>query len=361
MFIGIQEEYQFNRERIMNRIKSILAGIFIALLVAACGGGGGGGGGNVIGPLAGVEITADNAVDVTDAVLDTLDIVEGTNEGTGVLTGVAVSTDGDGFNYRDFALAQLDKFTLVKEQQFSSGVIGVELPPTPFFCNGIDDTDGTFTVSGEINDETFTVLSTGDVLSLVFDACNFEGIVFDGGLVMTVAAISDGFIIENPPSAFDMTLSLVMDNLSITDGLDTFTGDGDQTLMLSDDGFGNISATMSGTSLTATAGGETTTLSNYTYVMTVDSLLHYTLNMMGIMESTILGGTVDFITEVDFEGDGEGNPTVGTLLITSTFNDSTARLFALEDGINVQIDVDEDGDGIVDVFITDQTWADLEL
>jgi hypothetical protein len=339
--------------------KSMLAGVFTAVFVAACGGGGGSGGGGdstiASGAPTGVTITTDNAEAVSAEVVGTVGMVEGANTGTGLLTGVAVSTNGGSFNYADFSLAQLDRFAVLSEQALSSGVVGVVLPPTPEDCpNG-----GSVSISGTIDDATGTTLSPGDTLSLVFNDCNIEGTVFTGGFDLTIEAISPGFLLATPPSAFNLTFSLVLDGLSVTEAGETFSSSGDMTLALSDDGAGNMAATMSGTSLTATVAGETKTLSNYTYVLTEDALGHYTINIMGTLDSTILGGSVDFITEVDFEGDGEGNPTVGQLHMSSTFDDSQARVIALADGINVRIDVDTDGnDGYVQTM---STWAELEL
>ncbi|MGD2138126.1 MAG: hypothetical protein PVF08_07710, partial [Gammaproteobacteria bacterium] len=291
---------------------------------------------------------------VATEVVGTVDMVEGANTGTGLLTGVVVSASDGSFNYADFSLAQLDRFAVLSEQALSSGVVGVVLPATPEDCpNG-----GSVTVSGTIDDATGTTLSPGDSLSLVFNDCNIEGTLFTGGFDLTIEAISPDFLLQTPPEAFELTFKLVINDLSVTEAGETFSSNGDMTLALSDDGAGNIASTMSGTSLTATVAGETETLSNYTYVLTENSLAHYTIDITGTLDSTILGGSVDFITEVVFEGDGEDNPTVGTLHIYSTFDASQARVIALDE-TNVRIDVDTDGDdGYVQTFTT---WAELEL
>lgn len=347
----------------MNKGKSVLAGVLTGVLVTACGGGGSGGGDGTFtgGTPTGVSITTDNAEAITAEVMDTVGLVEGADTGTGLLTGVAVSTNDSSFNYTDFSLAQLDKFALVSEQALSSGIVGVvDLPPTEVLCVDGDPSKGSVTISGTIADDTGTMLSQGDTLTLVFNDCNIEGTVFNGGFDLIVNDISPGFLLATPPSAFDLDFSLTLDGFSVTEAGGAFSSSGDMTLALSDDGAGNTAATMSGTSLTISAGGETETLSNYTYVLTEDALAHYTINIMGTLDSTILGGSVDFTTPVDFEGDGIGDPTVGRLHMNSTFDDSQARAIALSDGVNVQIDVDADGDGGYEGHIS-TTWTDLEL
>lgn len=329
-----------------------IVSILMTGLLAACGGGGGGGDDS---PPVGVSITTANVEMVSAEVLDSVDVVEGISGGSVFITGVAVTANSAGFSYRDFTLQQLDRFSVVKQQQLSSGVVGIVIPATTEPCSG----GGTVTVSGNVADPLLDTLSAGDTLSLVFTDCNEAGVLLSGGLSMTINSISANF---DGMAPFDIDISVVMTNLSVTEGGSTLSSDGDMRLALEEDISGGYGATFSGKSVTVREGGQTETLSNYNYELTGNEVSgDYSIDLAGTLDSPVLGGSVMFVTIQTFAGNDFNNPddpTEGKLLMTSNFDDSKARLIAEPDGINVMIKVDADGDGVFeDTVMT--TWQTL--
>lgn len=341
----------------MKRLGIAIVSILTAGLLAACSGGGGGdGAGAVPPPVSGVSITTANAEAVSAEVANSVDLLEGPISGNALITGVSITADSGGFNYRDFVLAQLDKFSVVRQQQLSSGIVGVVIPATTEPCSG----GGTVTISGNVADTSLTTLSAGDTLSAAFTNCDEAGILISGGLDLTINTIS-AFYDGTPP--FDIDTSVIITGLSVTDAGITFSSDGDMRMALTEDASGNYDTSLSGNSLTANEGGQTDTLSSYNYVLTAnDSSGDYGIDIAGTIDSTILGGSVTFITVQTFVGNdflGAGDPTEGVLLMTSDFDSSQAKLTAQPDGVNVMIEVDAEGDGVFeDTVMT--TWATLD-
>ena len=93
----------------------------------------------------------------------------------------------------------------------------------------------------------------------------------------------------------------------------------------------------------------------------------YAIDLDGTLESRDIDGTVTFTTTqlgtAAFMGNefvGNGDPTSGTLRIQSNFGGlSQLWLNAQPDGVSVTLDVDIDGDDIIDTTIP-TTWAALE-
>jgi hypothetical protein len=338
----------------MKGMEKVIVSMLTAGLLVACGGGGGGDSDSPA-TLNGVTITTDNAELVSAEVLNSVDVVEGISSGSTLITGVSVTANGDGFNYRDFVLEQLNMLSVVRQQQLSSGVVGVVIPAASEPCSG----GGSVTVSGNVADPMLDTLSAGDTLLLLFNNCNEEGILLSGQLRLTINAVSTSFD-GNPP--FDIDISVVMTGLSVTDGGSTLSSDGDMRLALNEDISGNYGATFSGKSVTVSEGSQMETLSSYHYALTAnDSSGDYSIEIEGTLESTVLDGAVSFMTVQAFTGNdftGTGDPTQGILLMTSDFDGSQARLTAEADGSNVTIEVDADGDDdFEDSVMT--TWATL--
>jgi hypothetical protein len=337
----------------MKKMHLTIVSILMSGLLSACGGGGGGGGGDDAAPppASGVSITTANAEAVSIEVINTVDLLEGASSGSTLITGVSITANSDGFSYRDFVLTQLDKFTVVKQQQLSSGVVGVVIPAITEPCSG----GGTVTISGDVADPTLDTFTAGDTLSAAFDNCSEAGILASGSLDLIINTISVTFD--------DIDISVIMTGFSVTDAGITFSSDGDMRLALTEDTSGNFGATFSGNSLTVSEGGQTDTLSSYNYVLTGNDLSgDYSIDISGTINSTILGGSVTFVTVQPFAGNdfiGTGDPTEGVLLMTSDFDGSQARLTAQPDGINVMIEVDADGDGVYEGTVM-TTWATLD-
>ena len=170
----------------------------------------------------------------------------------------------------------------------------------------------------------------------------------------------------------DGAVTIVIQQLSLEGeiGLDTFTIqfsatfedfqsdelsiDGDISVLLVSDA-GGTDAQISGSSLEVSASGETLEMLNYAVtavedpealVETFDFTLDVTLGQL-IVETLVELRTLAFAE----------NPISGTLRILGA-DDASITIVALDE-VNVQLDVDTDGDGVTDVTIM-TTWDELD-
>jgi hypothetical protein len=169
-------------------------------------------------------------------------------------------------------------------------------------------------------------------------------------------------------SSYDLTppytlgVDVIFTSYSISADNLVITSDGDMSMLLSEDVADNMRLVYSGNSITTSDSGVVETLTSYRYDMEANDISgDYSLDMQGTINSTEIGGSVSFDTLTTFTGNdyvANSNPTAGVLLITGTDN-SQARVTAMSDGINVQIEIDADGDGLYETT-TMTTWTELE-
>jgi len=214
--------------------------------------------------------------------------------------------------------------------------------------------NGTVTFSGDIaNPET---LSVGDTYRTVYELCDDgAGEVIDGAIDFTVREFTGDIILTG---LYMLSMDAVVTNLQVVSGTDTITNNGDATVSLDTMQAPFIFAGVSGTSMTVDSNASSETLSNYSSSQTVDGALQslpFTLTASGTLDSTQLAGVVSYSTPVTFAGEGLDYPSSGALLVVG--QDSSARLTAV-DNVNVTIEIDSNGDGVVDATI-DTTWAAL--
>jgi hypothetical protein len=344
----------------MKKTGIMIVSMLATVLLAACGGGGGGGAPTVTPPPQGaITITTTNAELVSAVVIGSIDTLEGGSSGVGLITGVSVNQGGNGFDFSDFVVSQLGRFDVIRQQQLSSGIVGVAIGPVTELCSD----GGSVTISGNVTDTTGTFIYSGDTLSLDFNNCNELGTVFSGGLDLVINAVNpdpyDGVSLP-----YDLDISVVLRNLFLTEGGITLGSDGDMRLELSEDASGNHQEVLSGSFLVANLNGEAESLTNYNYDLSYNDFTgDYTIVISGSINSTILGGAVTFTTLTPFTGDDffatGDHPTAGELFMESDSDPSQAILTALSDGINILIEVDTDGNGIYEGMVP-TTWATLE-
>jgi hypothetical protein len=141
-------------------------------------------------------------------------------------------------------------------------------------------------------------------------------------------------------------------------GTDTSTNNGDATVSLDYTQSPFLEAGVSGSSMTIDSNSSSETLSNYASRQTIDAgvqELPYTMTAFGTLDTTELDGIVQYSTPVTFTGEGFDYPSSGSMLVEG--EDSSARLTAV-DNVDVTIEVDANGDGVIDDTIN-TTWADL--
>jgi hypothetical protein len=328
----------------------------LALGMAGCGGGGGGDGGGTttVVPTAAIPITPANAIDVASATLGATDILSdfdtGSIFGTASASGSSAAAPNKRLELADILSDQLKRLQALVPQTSTEVTAAVVLPPTTFDCL----VSGTLTVSGDIADPTLDVLTPGDVMTGTFNSCDDgDGVVVSGTLSMTVEAFSGDLLM--PP--YSVTVAFSLTNFALTESGETGTINGDGTLSEStpDDVF--FTTTMSGASLSFTdTTGDAGTVSDFTVTGTEDfNTLEYTVDSSGTLASVDLGGSVQYVTTTTFEGIADNYPFIGVMVVTG---DNSTETITVVDSINLTLEIDENGDGIVDQTIP-TTWDAL--
>jgi hypothetical protein len=341
----------------MKTAKSVLSILTLALIMflfAACGGGGGGDDGSVVPTTTtGVSITSSNAELIASKVFVSINTVQGVTQPISVLTGVSVDVANTEPRYADLVLWLLEQNLELANQSTSEILTGIAINQT-YSC----DNGGTYTISGDIS--SLEVPSVGDSLTYTFYNCEILGLVMNGTMGFTITELSGDLSLLPPYTA---ALDAFMNNFSMNNGNVVVTGDGDMSMKLSEDTSGNEALLISGTSYTQSVNGVYETLSNYLYDIRMNNISgDFSLDLSGTYDSDEIGGSVSYVTLNIFSGNdfvANGNPTEGVLHLTTNIDSSQALVTALSDGVNVQIDVDHDGDGLYETTIM-TTWTALE-
>ena len=312
------------------------------LLFAGCGGGGSGGSeGPVASPDLTVSITSNNAIEVAKVSWATaLESVEFSDlTGTGLFIG---GTSG-GVSKLDDAIATSAKL--------HGGPAEETIPAETVPC----DVSGDVTVSGQIADPVTPTLTEGDFFQIDFNNCDDGlGSVTDGLMRMDIDAFNGDLSSE----LFDMTVTLTLDTFQVTAGQDVITSHGDVTATIDTTNLPSLFTGISGNSMRIDANSSSESLTNFASSLNVDGTVDpagYARSAAGTLDSTQLAGAIRYSTPDTFEGVDTDFPNSGEFLVEG--NESSLRLIAVNN-IEVRIELDLDGDGIVDETIL-TTWAEL--
>lgn len=314
---------------------SILSASF---LVTACGGSGSAFNGTEE-PAGTFAITSANAAAATSASWDALEASSDFGDLAGSLGLSAAVPDG------------VAKATQVLKAAGQASGTGQAVPvgPDVFPCLS----GGAVTVSGNVASPL--TLTTGDTFNVLYELCDEgAGEVVDGTIGLTVGDFSGDLLL----GTYLISMDAVLTNLQVTTGTDVIINNGDTTITLDTQQIPFIATGVSGTSMTVDANASSQTLSNYISSSTLDGglqTLPYTMAASGTLDTTELGGLVEYSTPVEFSGEGTNYPAAGSLLVEGA--NSSARLTAVDD-INVTIEIDSNGDGAIDDTIN-TTWAAL--
>jgi hypothetical protein len=357
----------------MNGLKKLFVTALLAVMLTDCGGGGGGGdGGGAALALDPLLIEQENAMQVAAVVLDAVAFIQGLDAGfvepPAQAAAVADEAVAVPSTLTEIVRDQVDRFELLQGPAAKFQIAAIQIPPTTLQCLPGVPENGTITISGTIADATVTFLTPGDTLIATFNNCDEgDGVVVNGKMVLVVVT---GVDFEFTPP-YDFTFDATMTNFSMTESGERFTVNGDLTLReaVSADGL-FIESEASGNKLTVTYAGETERLRDYWLMGTLDLGAGdaYTADSAGlegccaILESTLLGGIVEFENILAFAGVGENYPYEGILFVTGAMGESGIGFSTLEllvlDETCVDLSVDGDGDGGVDVVIR-TTWESL--
>jgi hypothetical protein len=315
-----------------------IAALFAAGIATTIATGGGGSGG-VTPPTSPAEptlnITADNGSDVASAVV----IAIGLSFDLGDITGGNISAQPAG----DLLSAPLGKGAAGMFKGLPTAISQV-----PESCAISGSVDVTIT---QANVNTITV---GDRIVAVFADCDDGlGYIINGTVDITIAAIQGDILTD----VFLLGMDVSMTDIVVTEGTSITTAQGDFTLTLDSLDFPVMRMSLSGDELQLGSDGEVVTLTGFDHALQVDAVTtELVANVLGRLDSSTLGGSIDYDTMLTIEAIGDNDPYVGEILVTGA-NDSSVRLVVI-DSNNIRLEVDENGDGVVDAFI-DTTWAAL--
>jgi len=324
----------------MNRVSISI--VSACLLISACGGGGGASSSNP--PSAMLKVTAANALEVTQtsyaAALASASLGDLSGE-TGLIAGGPDQ------------VSKLDgSFGTASKINGGGSSNQVPLPPQTEMCA----ISGSVTISGDIADPDSPTLTPNDFFEIAFDQCvDDPGESTHGVLRFDVDDFAGDFL----AGFYDLTMTLTLDNFQVTTAEDALTSNGSATVGINTMNTPSVSASISGSSMTVDSNAGSKSLRNFISAQTLNAGIFpspYTMTASGTLNTTQLDGTVRYSTPVMFEGFDNDYPGVGEFLVTG--DDSSARLVA-ESNVNVRIEIDIDGDTVVDETIN-TTWAELD-
>ena len=236
-------------------------------------------------------------------------------------------------------------------------IVMQKIPITDVTGCGLDGTTGTQTTT--IDFATPGTLTAGDTIVIAFDNCDQGlGEVLNGRMEMTVVTFSGDLLVTG---LYQLEMEVQLVNFQVTTALDDILQNGDSTVTLDNTGMPMVSISISGNSLATVTNTSTQIITDFSTSQSIDTSVFpepYTMDTSGTVDSTELGGMIDYTTPVTFQGAGDGYPFAGELLVVGA-NNASIRLVALDD-VNVRIDTDTDGDNVVDNSET-TTWDDIAL
>jgi len=317
----------------------------VALLGACSGGGDSGGTMNPTTSTPPAEITSGNAQAIASAVVQTSFEGGGLGEFAGMGSGAVVSSPGSQLfaTVGGIQKAQTDSLT----QKAQMGALETTIPPQMEACLN----SGSVTVSGEIaNPLTF---SSGDSFTLVFSDCDDGAGIINGTYVMNITSFGGDLL----SGSFTLGMSVTLTGFSVADVSGTLTANGSISTMIDYTAAPMLSISMTSTSLTVSDGTTTETLGSFSLVQSIDELTSsFSMTVSGDLTSTVFSGSVSFSTSATLIGDGTGYAYSGEITIAGAGSASIDVIVL--DNVLVRLEIDLNGDGIVDEIV-DTTWDAL--
>ncbi len=212
---------------------------------------------------------------------------------------------------------------------------------------------GTVSLSGDIASPD--TLTAGDFFHVEYEVCDDgQGEVIDGIIDLTVTDFSGDLFL----GTYLVAMDAVVDTLTVSTATDELTADGDASIALDTSLLPFVATSVSGSRMTQSSNAGTEILTNFQSEQTLDGNQEpapYTMGASGVLDSSLLPGSVTYRTETEFSGFVPGYPDEGTLLVQG--DSSTARLVVVDEN-NVRVDIDSNGDGTVD-HTFDLTWDEF--
>jgi hypothetical protein len=330
-------------QELLMRLRNLFP-LFAAIALSACGGSSGGTAGPTVPPPAAGTPLVISAANSKPAVRTAYGATSDSMGAGAAVGGSPISmSPGNGLNKPFVNRATSTALTRFMQKDPFGPLV------SDCFGGGTETTAGNMAVLG--------ALTAGDTINVDYLDCVSEfGETLNGRMEMTIVIFS-GDLIFGP---FLLDASVLLIDFEVATAEDTILSNGDARVSLDTTGMPVVLMSISGSSLTAASLQSTETITNYSTSQTVDVTPpeSYTLNSSGTVDSSQLSGSISYSTPVTFQGQGAGYPFAGEMLITGSGN-ATIRLIAL-DAINVRIETDSNGDGVVDAT-EDTTWDDIAL
>jgi hypothetical protein len=355
--------------RLQERGRRRLALLSISLLIAlGCSSGGSGSSGKSTAPA---EITLANALIISATAVDAAMGGSGLAGVGGSIPFLPAPVSGGGGASAPLSLEPLPLEFIGLFADLGSGderqlagqpepgvVLQVAIPPILIDCAE----NGSVTISGEMANPP--ELTVGDRFSGEFSDCDDGlGVVLNGGLDFTMVSFSQSIAdcFENQEQCVaenQLTIDTVLRNLEVTEGEITFTGKGDMRIAIDTLTPPTSVARLSGSSLTASDGTHSETLRDYDTLTTTNLTSgDYEVVASGRLTSSRFSGEIQYATTPSFLGTGTSDPDSGVLRIDGA-DAATIDVVAQANGVDVNLEIDVDGDGNVD-DIKMTTWDDL--
>lgn len=341
----------------MNFVRRAASGagiISVTLALAACGGGGGSSGTASNNSTAtNFSVTSANMQDVGAQAYRATSSMNAQIGGSSssFVTGVAVDTTTAGV----VGVTMQELYRALNTQTASNLVVGSTVSQTVACTDG-----GTLQVSA--NFASSSTVTAGDSVTMTASACKESGYTLNGSISVTFKSING---IPGESANWSGAFAVTYTNFSVISGssADTASISGSLSMNINQTGYGAASYSVSGNSLnlSETHNGSTTstTLSNFSYNGSLQSgIITYSSNF-GVSGNLGKLGNASFTvkTLTDFKQPVNGQPTQGALKITASDNSSVT--LTVLDSTNVKLDLDKNGDGVIDESVT-TTWTALQ-
>lgn len=321
----------------MNR--SLIVLILSLLTLAACGGADDSVGNSNPPPSPAIGINPDNVLVVAQVTYQSA-------ASSGEIADLASDTGVTGAG-----VGNLTKPAIV-QPGILDAVLQTPFGPTELSCA----MSGTLTVSGDLAD--LLTLSAGDTITVEYDACD-DGVgeVLDGRLDLEINSVSG----DVATGLYELTMTILLTDFQSATASDVLTGNGDGTATVNTLAAPYVEASVFGNSMRTDSNASSETLTNFSSAQTLDAGISpapFTFLVSGTLDSSQLGGSVEYSTQVIFEGFDTNYPYVGELLIVG--DTSSARIIAQANAIDVVIELysNTTGTGTPDSTIN-TTWTEL--
>lgn len=313
--------------------------LMIALVTACSGGGGGGGtGAAAVNPPPLLLITTNNAFDIASTVVQgVLAGFDSAAAGSGPVGGAPPAMPARVTESETGPVARALQAAVA-----NGGMLMLEVAVGPVTQNC--SLSGLVTVSGNlINPGTPTV---GDTLIMQFSQCDDGlGIVMDGRADVEITAYAGNLLTD----VYRLGMDTRFANLRMTSGGEVATASGNVNIVLDSLGFPVFVNEVAGSFFEIAVNNEGYSLFNFFQSLEVDTgIVPEPLALIadGTLASQLLDGSVDFNTITVIRATGDADPDSGAMLITGTAG--SAVTIVIQSGGGVRLDIDTDGDGVVD-------------